>query len=91
MRTDLMANRSQPPMSRNAAGSAGKVGASSFTISYVLPKKHTLASLPKPKPPIRLRLVEPEIVASYRFRGNSPSDAAVRAADSLCRAAVAGS
>ncbi len=66
-----------------AGGRAGNGSKSSFTISYVLPTKHTLASLPKPKPPIRLRLVEPEIIASYRFRGNSPSDATVRTASSL--------
>ena len=57
---------------------AGGAGASSYRISFVLPSKHTVATLPRPKPPIAIRIEEPEIVASYRFRGNSPSEATVR-------------
>ena len=60
------------------ATAAGNAGASSYRISFVLPSKHTVATLPRPKPPINIKLMEPEIVASYRFRGNSPSEATVR-------------
>ena len=48
-------------------------------VSFVLPPRYSLASLPQPTDArIRIRLVPGHVAAVYRFKGNSPDKATVR-------------